>query len=147
MAKKIIEKTSPKTSAKANTKTSSKAASEEKKVNIFKNIFGSVKNEIGQFIVGLVLALIAFYMLIAFISFFNTGGADYSILENVTAENMGVGNNVKNSTGAIGARMANYFINGCFGISAFFIVIFIGVTGLKLMNLEIGGYFIQTSSY
>ena len=97
MAKKIIEKTSPKTSAKANTKTSSKAASEEKKVNIFKNIFGSVKNEIGQFIVGLVLALIAFYMLIAFISFFNTGGADYSILENVTAENMGVGNNVKNS--------------------------------------------------
>lgn len=134
MAKKITEKTSPKANAKANSKTGTKAASEEKKVNVFKNIFGSVKNEIGQFIVGLVLALIAFYMLIAFISFFNTGGADYSILENTTAENMGVGNNVKNSTGAIGAQMANYFINGCFGISAFFIVIFIGVTGLKLMN-------------
>ena len=126
MAKKTKEKVSPKA-----TKATSK---EEKKPHIFRNIFSSVKNEIGQFIIGLVLVLLAFYMLIAFISFFTTGAADQSILENIAAENMGIGNEIKNTTGALGARLANYLINGCFGISSFFIVIFIGVTGLKLMN-------------
>ena len=126
MAKKTKEKVSPKA-----TKVASK---EENKPHIFRNIFNSVKNEIGQFIIGLVLVLLAFYMLIAFISFFTTGAADQSILENVAAENMGVGNDIKNTTGALGARLANYLINGCFGISSFFIVIFIGVTGLKLMH-------------
>ncbi|MBQ8866231.1 MAG: DNA translocase FtsK [Bacteroidaceae bacterium] len=123
-----------KTKEKASAKATHKPAVEEKKDHIFKNFFGSVKNEIGQFIVGLVLALIAFYMLIAFISFFTTGAADQSILENPTSADLGVGNEIKNSTGAIGAQMANYLINGCFGISAFFFVIFIGVAGLKLMK-------------
>ena len=112
-------------------KTSEK---EGKKDNVFKNIFSTIKNEIGQFIVGLVLALVAFYMLIAFISFFTTGAADQSILENTATENMGVGNNIQNSTGALGAQLANYLINGCFGIAAFFIVIFMGVAGMKLMR-------------
>ena len=107
MAKKIKEKVSP----KANTKTVNKEASEEKKDNIFKNIFGSVKNEIGQFITGLILTLMAFYMLIAFISFFTTGAADQSILENTASANMGVGNNIQNSTGAMGAQLANFLIN------------------------------------
>ncbi len=123
-----------KTKEKASAKATTKPVVEEKKDNIFKNIFGSVKNEIGQFIVGLVLALIAFYMLIAFLSFFTTGAADQSILENPTSADLGVDNEIKNSTGAIGAQMANYLINGCFGISSFFIVIFIGVAGLKLMK-------------
>ncbi len=126
MAKKTKEKTS--------SKAANKPVAEEKGTHLFKNIFNSVKNEIGQFIVGLVLALIAFYMLIAFISFFTTGAADQSILEAPAPGELGVDNEIKNSTGAIGAQMANYLINGCFGISSFFIVIFIGVAGLKLMN-------------
>ena len=126
MAKKTKEKVSPKA-----TKTTGK---EENKPHIFKNMFSAVKDEIGQFVVGLVLTFFAFYMLITFISFFNTGAADQSILENITAENMGVNNEIKNSSGGQGARLANYLINGCFGISSFFIVIFVGVTGLKLMR-------------
>ncbi|MBQ6801086.1 MAG: DNA translocase FtsK [Bacteroidaceae bacterium] len=127
MAKKTKEKGTPKTVLKTSEK-------EGKKDNVFKNIFSTIKNEIGQFIVGLVLALVAFYMLIAFISFFTTGAADQSILENTATENMGVGNNIQNSTGALGAQLANYLINGCFGIAAFFIVIFMGVAGMKLMR-------------
>ena len=126
MAKKIKEKPSA--------KATSKPVAEEKKENIIKNIFAPVKNEIGQFIVGLVLALVAFYMLIAFISFFTTGAADQSILEAPAPGELGVDNEIKNSTGAIGAQMANYLINGCFGISSFFIVLFIGVAGFKLMK-------------
>ena len=144
MAKKIKEKVSP----KANTKTVNKEASEEKKGNIFKNIFGSVKNEIGQFITGLILTLMAFYMLIAFISFFTTGAADQSILENTASANMGVGNNIQNSTGALGAQLANFLINKCFGISSFFIVIFIGVAGLKLMRaykVKLSKWFVSCS--
>ena len=54
MAKKTKEKTS--------SKAANKPVAEEKGTHLFKNIFNSVKNEIGQFIVGLVLALIAFYI-------------------------------------------------------------------------------------
>ena len=125
MAKKTTEKSSPKSSIKNK---------DEKKDNIIKNFVAPVKNEIGQFIIGLILTLIAFYMLLAFISFFTTGAADQSILDNPATGDLGLNNEVKNTTGALGAQVANFLINGCFGISSFFIVIFIGVTGLKLMR-------------
>ena len=127
MAKKTNEKSTPKAATKS-------IGKEVYQPQFLKNIIGSIKNEIGQFIIGLILALVAFYMLIAFISFFTTGAADQSILENIAAENMGRDNDIQNSTGALGARLANYLINGCFGISSFFIVIFTGVAGLKLMH-------------
>ncbi len=125
MAKKTKEKAPLKTAPKQK---------EEKKDNMLKSFVAPVKNEIGQFIIGLVLTLIAFYMLLAFISFFNTGAADQSILDAPSNGDLGVNNEVENSTGALGAQMANFLINGCFGISSFFIVIFIGVAGLKLMR-------------
>ena len=114
MAKKTTEKSSPKSSIKNK---------DEKKDNIIKNFVAPVKNEIGQFIIGLILTLIAFYMLLAFISFFTTGAADQSILDNPATGDLGLNNEVKNTTGALGAQVANFLINGCFGISSFFIVL------------------------
>ena len=107
----------------------------QNKENTLKKIFITpVKNEIGQFIIGLLFVLTAFYMLLAFVSFFLTGAADQSILENPQSGDLGVNNQIQNYAGARGAQLANYLINGCFGISAFFIVIFIAVTGLKMMR-------------
>ena len=94
-----------------------------------------VKNEIGQFVIGLLLMLLALYMLLAFVSFFSTGAADQSVVENPTPENTGVNNESLNYAGVRGAQLAEYLINGCFGISSFLIAVFLGVAGLKLMRV------------
>jgi hypothetical protein len=41
---------------------------------------------------------------------------------------------VKNYAGSRGAQLASYLINDCFGISSFFILVFLAVAGLKLMR-------------
>ena len=59
-------------------------------------------------------------------SFWYPGFADYV-----------VNNNVKNYAGSRGAQLASYLINDCFGISSFFILVFLAVAGLKLMRVRI----------
>lgn len=39
--------------------------------------------------------------------------------------------------GSRGAQLASYLINDCFGISSFFILVFLAVAGLKLMRVRI----------
>lgn len=46
-------------------------------------------------------------------------------------------NGVKNYAGSRGAQLASYLINECFGISSFFILIFLAVAGLKLMRVRV----------
>ena len=36
-----------------------------------------------------------------------------------------------------GAQLASYLINDCFGISSFFILIYLAVAGLKLMRVRV----------
>lgn len=93
-----------------------------------------MNNSIGQFVVGLLLMFISLYMLLAFISFLSTGAADQSLLENPAPGELGTDNDVKNFAGAQGALLANWLINGCFGLSAFFIAIFMAAAGIKLMR-------------
>ncbi|MBQ8360757.1 MAG: DNA translocase FtsK [Bacteroidaceae bacterium] len=94
-----------------------------------------MNNSIGQFVVGLLLMFVSLYMLLAFVSFLSTGAADQSLLENPAPGDLGTGNDVKNFAGAQGALLANWLINGCFGLSSFFIAIFIAVTGIHLMRV------------
>ena len=102
------------------------------KTNKFTTIF---KNETLHFIIGLIMVIFSVYLLLAFASFFFTGSADQSILENHTTEQLlSTDNHVKNYAGARGAQLADYLINGCFGISSFFIIIFLAVAGMKLMK-------------
>lgn len=51
------------------------------KTNKFTTIF---KNETLHFIIGLIMVIFSVYLLLAFASFFFTGSADQSILENHT---------------------------------------------------------------
>jgi len=44
---------------------------------------------------------------------------------------------VKNYAGSRGAQLASYLINDCFGISSFFILVFLAVAGLKLMRVRV----------
>lgn len=93
------------------------------------------KSETTHFVIGLVSVIFAVYLLLAFTSFFFTGAADQSILDNrQPGELMQTANHVKNYAGARGAQLADYLINECFGLAAYFIIIFLAVAGMKLMR-------------
>lgn len=92
------------------------------------------KNEVVQFVTGLLCVFMAFYLLITFVSFLTTGAADHSVLEAPEAHDMGMNTDIQNHSGVQGSLIANFLINGCFGLASFFIVIFLGVAGLKLMR-------------
>ncbi|MBO4984479.1 MAG: DNA translocase FtsK [Bacteroides sp.] len=93
------------------------------------------KNETMRFVVGLLLVIFAVYLLLAFSSFFVTGAADQSVID--ANELAGTHNGVKNYAGSRGAQLASYLINDCFGVSSFFIVLFLAMAGLKLMRVRI----------
>ncbi len=97
-----------------------------------------LKNETIHFVIGLVLVIFSVYLLLAFSSFFFTGAADQSIIDSGNPHDLSaVNNQVKNYAGSRGAQLASYLINDCFGISSFFILVFLAVAGLKLMRVRI----------
>ena len=94
------------------------------------------KNETLHFILGLAIALVAVFALMAFISYFFTGDADQSVIENSTSQELLAGEGDVQNMGAIrGAQLADFFINGTFGAPTIFMVIFLVVLGLKLMRV------------
>lgn len=107
---------------------------EPKKIS--KNRFTTFfKSETTHFVIGLISVIFSVYLLLAFTSFFFTGAADQSILDNQQpGELMQTTNHVKNYAGARGAQLAEFLINECFGIAAYFIILFLAVTGMKMMK-------------
>ena len=107
---------------------------EPKKIS--KNRFTTFfKSETTHFVIGLISVIFSVYLLLAFSSFFFTGAADQSILDNQQpGELMQTTNHVKNYAGARGAQLAEFLINECFGIAAYFIILFLAVAGMKMMK-------------
>ena len=107
---------------------------EPKKIS--KNRFTTFfKSETTHFVIGLIRVIFSVYLLLAFTSFFFTGAADQSILDNQQpGELMQTTNHVKNYAGARGAQLAEFLINECFGIAAYFIILFLAVAGMKMMK-------------
>ena len=107
---------------------------EPKKIS--KNRFTTFfKSETTHFVIGLISVTFSVYLLLAFTSFFFTGAADQSILDNQQpGELMQTTNHVKNYAGARGAQLAEFLINECFGIAAYFIILFLAVAGMKMMK-------------
>lgn len=101
-------------------------------------IIAIFKNETIHFVIGLMLVIFSVYLLLAFSSFFFTGAADQSIIDSGNPADLSVvDNHVKNYAGSRGAQLASYLINDCFGISSFFILVFLAVAGLKLMRVRV----------
>lgn len=116
----------------AKKKTEKAAEPKEIKRNRFTSF---VKSETTHFVLGLISVIFAVYLLLAFTSFFFTGAADQSILDNQQpGELMQTANQVKNYAGARGAQLSEYLINECFGIAAYFIVLYLAVLGMRLMR-------------
>lgn len=107
----------------------------EGKLGIPDKVVTAIKGETIHFIIGLLCVIFGVYMLLAFSSFFFTGGNDQSILSHPgPGELLETGNRIQNYAGARGAQLSQFLINDCFGISAYFIIIFLVVAGMKLMK-------------
>lgn len=96
-----------------------------------KKIKSALNGETGHFIGGLICLMFGVYLFLAFTSFLSAGDADQSAM---AVNSVGETEIVKNHTGPAGARLAEFLINGCFGIPAYFIVIVLLIAGTKLMR-------------
>ena len=99
----------------------------------FHNIFSNEKTD---FALGVLLVLTSLYVIIAMFSYFYTGQADQSILENLRpGEWMNSDRQFANYCGSLGAILSYIIITKNFGIAAFFIPVFIILVGLRLMGV------------
>ena len=120
--------------AKKATATKQNSNNEPGKFAVMKAFFSSERT---RFITGLVIAIITIYIGLSLISFFFTGGADQSKIENVPLSDLLTNRgSVENWTGVRGAFLADLLMNRWFGISSFMILFFLGSVGAKLMNLR-----------
>lgn len=106
--------------AKKATTTKQNSNNEPGKLALMKMFF---TNERTRFITGLVIAIITIYIGLSLISFFFTGGADQSKIENVPLSDLLTNRgSVENWTGVRGAVLADLLMNRWFGISSFMIL-------------------------
>lgn len=102
-------------------------ASNQKRSRKIREIFS---NERFLFIVGIFAIGFGVYASIAFLSFFFTGKADCSILEQTLTTRHDMRMAIQNWAGLEGAVLSQFFVNGCFGLASlgiFFLIIFFGL--------------------
>lgn len=123
----IIEKDSKMARKKDKRKTSSLSETLG-----FNTIF---HNEKLNFVIGLLLLVMAGYMILAFTSFFTTGAADQTLIEMPkVGELMNTQREFKNSCGSIGAHTAYFFVKRCFGLASFLVPTFLCMVAMRLMR-------------
>lgn len=95
----------------------------------------TVKSETFRFVMGLMCVIFAVYMLLSFSSFLFTGGSDQSVLSHPAPGELASSNtHIENYTGAQGAQLAEFLMNRCFGLPAYFLVFFFIALGMHLMQ-------------
>lgn len=94
-----------------------------------------LKGDTLGFIAGLVCLLVAIFLLLAFTSFFFTGGVDQGLIDALHKGKVVNAADFKNTVGEQGAIISNFFINECFGVASYIVVIFIAILGLRLMRM------------
>ena len=112
----------------------STASKNKSKKNTIANFF---KSERAHFLAGVVIAFIGLFVFLSMISFFFTGGADQSKVDNKTFFELinDKSLTIDNWTGAGGAFIAQALINHWFGIFSLLIPIFISLVGLRWMKV------------
>ena len=109
---------------------------ENNKTSKFSAIKNFFKNERTRFIIGLIISILTVYVGLSLISFFFTGGADQSKIENIPLSDLVTNRgSVENWTGVRGAYLSDLLLNRWFGISSFLILFFLGSVGFRLMNV------------
>lgn len=118
-------------------KTTTKQNISTPKESRFKWLKNFFTNERTNFIFGLIISFVTIYVGLALISYFFTGAADQSKIENIPLTDLVINRgSVDNWTGVRGAYLADLLMNKWFGISSFMILFFLGSVGAKLMSLN-----------
>lgn len=87
--------------------------------------------------IGILLMLVAVYLLIASISFFSTSEADQSkVLHHQVNELAGQAGSVANAGGPLGAYMSHLLLTEWLGLGSFFLIFYIGAVGATLVGLH-----------
>lgn len=109
-------------------------AEQKEKLSASDFFIGFGKWEITLFGIGLLLVLVAAFMLVAFVSYLFTGKSDYSLLEQ-TIDPSNETLQYKNACGSWGAIVAYFFVNDLFGLASFLIPPYLIIVGLRMMRI------------
>ena len=101
------------------------------KLSLVKRMMNAIHNETVPFILGAVLMMLAIYTTISYISFLTTGGIDQSTMESIAAPAA----DYANSSGKLGANLAQLLINKWFGLASLAIPLFLAIAGIKLLKI------------
>ncbi len=126
----ILDSESEKTNKKRN--KTSKKKDEEKQPSSIVLFFKDKRTHI---FFGILLLVIAVYLLIASISFFNVGDADQSkVLNNEISISNTQTESVENAGGVLGAYLSNMLMTEWLGLGSFVLIFYIGALGITLVN-------------
>lgn len=114
---KLGNKTAPSNKISGKRNNSKKKVTENEEPN---------RKETFHFLAGSILLVVSLLMLLSFSSYVFTGAEDQGLIEAHASENF------SNYAGSIGAYCAHFWIDKCFGLSAFFIPIFLLAASMKL---------------
>ncbi|MFV0536482.1 MAG: DNA translocase FtsK 4TM domain-containing protein [Dysgonomonas sp.] len=113
-----------------------KTVQKKKSQNKLSLFWETIKKERVKFLIGVCLAFLGVYILLAGISFFFTGAADQSKVENkFFLDLISHKQQISNWTGVAGAFIAEKLINQWFGIFSLLIPVYFIFMGLKLMRV------------
>ncbi|MDR1720532.1 MAG: DNA translocase FtsK [Dysgonamonadaceae bacterium] len=113
-----------------------KVQQEQRDTSVFVTIKHFLKSDVTHFIVGLLILMFTVYTALSLISFFFTGAADQSKVEGLSIFHFGRISGIENWTGSRGACLSNVLMNEWFGISTFFLLLFLAFVGLRMMNVK-----------
>ena len=78
-----------------------------------------------RMIIGVLLLLFSVFAVLSYVSFFFTGAADQSVADK---------SEIKNVLGLPGARLAQFMIDGSFGVVSVILVVMLGIYALRIMH-------------
>lgn len=101
----------------------------------FKKIESFLKQDKVRVFLGLSVFIFVIYLLVPYISYFDSGGDDQSVLNSsIDFNSIEDTAEVQNAGGIRGAQLADYLVNQTFGAPSIFVILFLAVVGIKLMN-------------
>ncbi len=104
------------------------------KLSFWQNIKDFCQNERVHYALGIILIGLTLFFGTAFISFFFTGKADFSILEQPHESRSALREAIQNCTGLAGARVVHFFVDDAFGLSSIVILLLMGGCALALVK-------------
>ena len=129
MARRITQPSAPRTTSARNSNSSSNRPS-------LKEIFSSLQMWVQTYefrlCSGIILSVITLMLVVAFISFFFTGGHDYSIVVQPEAR-QAMRNEIQNALGLPGAVIARWLVDGTFGIASLAALVALALYSIRLI--------------